>query len=168
MILKNYINFIKEADAHIDDGEGNTFWGSVGSGVLPIAKNTKKILIQYRSSWVDEPYTWGSWGGAVKGEDPTKEEILQTAVKEFKEESGYSEDLAQIIPSHIFKSGTFRYYNYIAILNSEFKPITIDGEFETYKWVTLSELLELEDKHFGLEELLKERGDQIKDIINKL
>lgn len=138
---------------------GDKFWGDLAAGILPIAKDSGKILLSYRSKYVNEPNTWGIWGGAV---DKIEDSVLNTARKEFKEETKFSGTII-LIPSFIFKSpnNTFEYHNFIGILDSEFIP-KLDWETEKFKWVTFDEMLLLPNKHFGLKSLINNDLNTIK------
>lgn len=128
----------------------NRRWGKVGAGILPYCKKTKRFLISLRSPYVLEPGTWGLWGGKL--DDVDTNNIIFTAKREFKEETGYNGKI-DVIPSYIYKETDFIYYNFIGIVKNEFKP-HLNWESQNYKWVTLEELLEIEPKHFGLEKLI--------------
>ena len=142
------------------DDEGLTnrgFWGNAGAGVLAIAADTGKILVQLRSGSVEEPYTYGVVGGAVKASDVSGFE--RAASEEFEEETGAR--LQKLIPAFRFQSGHFVYQNFIGIVPSEFQP-RMNWEADGYEWVTWEELLRLHPKHFGLEALIKNSADLIK------
>ena len=145
--------------AIFDNDNGEPFWGNIAAGVLPYCKETKRFLLNYRSEYVNEPHTWGIWGGKIdNGED-----IKDAVIREFEEESKYNGNV-DLIDSYVFKSGAgFEYYNFIGIIENEFTP-DLDWESEGFKWVTLEEMYNHEDLHFGLETLLKES----KNIIEKL
>lgn len=131
-----------------DNDSGEKFWGNVGAGILPIAKDTGRILLPYRSKYVNEPHTWGVWGGKIEsGENPKS-----AALREFKEETKYNGNI-KLIDAYIFKAKGFSYYNFLGIIEHEFVP-NLDWETETFKWVELSEINDL-DLHFGLAGLLK-------------
>lgn len=125
------------------------YWGKAGAGVLPIAKDTGRVLVPLRSRYVNEPNTFGVWGGAVDpGESPKA-----AAKREFAEETGYRGTM-KMVPAYTFKDGDFSYHNFIGLLDSEFEP-RLDWENDDYKWLTFDELLKLRPKHFGLEGLIK-------------
>ncbi|NPV13062.1 MAG: NUDIX hydrolase [Ignavibacteria bacterium] len=128
-----------------------------------VKKKTKRILLNYRSKYVNEPYTWGIYGGKLDSD----EDIINTVKREFLEESGYDGQI-DLIPAYVFRSvnGTFEYHNFIGVINDEFEP-ELDWESEGYKWVTFDELLSIKPKHFGLEELLADSQSiqTIKNII---
>lgn len=148
-----------------------SFWGSEASGVLPICKSTGRILIGLRSSWVDQPFTWGNFGGAIGlghyGNDEEKLSPEDNAEKEFREETGFDGSV-ELIPSYIFNKGSFKYYNYIGLVDVEFE-MNRDNmehvEVSEIKWVTLDELINHEDLHFGIQSLLDNNISQIRTTI---
>ena len=136
-----------------DNDAGDVFWGNIGAGILPICTKTKRILVNYRSSEVNEPHTWGLWCGKL---DEGFENIEDAVKREFLEESGYDEYI-ELIPAYVFESegNTFEYHNFIGLIDEEFTP-ELDWESDGYKWLSFSELMDLKDKHFGLENLLSD------------
>jgi hypothetical protein len=50
--------------AYYDNDSDEKFWGNLGAGILPISR-TGRILIAYRSLDVNEPHTWGIFGGKL-------------------------------------------------------------------------------------------------------
>lgn len=145
--MKDYISFINEDKRH----------GKLGAGVLPISLNTGRILVAYRGSEVYEPNTWAVWGGKVEDYEHMEEAVR----RELCEETGYCDDM-ELIKIYIYSEKNFTYHNYIGLINDEFIP-ELNWENEYYKWVNINELLELEPKHFGLEILIKDRLDNIKE-----
>lgn len=139
-------------EADYDNDLGGKFWGNRGAGVLPICKSSGRILIAMRSPDVNEPNTWGIFGGKIDNDDETPEDAAR---RELTEETGYKGHL-DIIPAYVWRSpdGTFVYSNFIGIVDEEFEP-EYDWETAYANWVTLDELKELEPKHFGLKSLLK-------------
>lgn len=135
------------------------FWGNEASGILIIAKDTGRILIGLRSAYVLEPNTWGNFGGAIGLNDHgQREEKLspeENAIKEMSEEVGYYGDI-DLIPAYTFQSGNFKYYNFIGVVQHEFEVDRSDLNWEVskVKWVNFNELIDLDNKHFGLQGLL--------------
>lgn len=149
--LETYENFGSGTHASFANSNGEKFWGNIAAGVLPICKNTKRILLNFRSRYVNEPHTYNLFGGKLDND----ENIEQTVRREFLEESGYDDDI-ELIPAFIFKSpGGFKYHNFIGIIDEEFEP-TLDWESEGHEWVTFDELLSIKPKHPGLKLLLKD------------
>lgn len=140
-------------ETYYTDDSGKQFWGAQGAGVLPIASSTGRILIAHRSPHVEQPGTYGVWGGAIDpGENPK-----QAAKRELAEEAGYRGRI-KMVDSHVYTSpgGDFKYYNYLGIVEEEFEP-RMDWETQGYRWVTWNELNQMRSKlHFGLEELIDE------------
>ncbi len=150
---------------------GEDFWGDIGAGVLVICTSTGRVLVNYRSSYVNEPNTIGVFGGAVDISD--NETVKDAVIREFSEESGYNGQL-ELIDAYVFQSsgGGFKYFNFIGLVPNEFKP-KLDWESDGYKWLTLSELINWDwewdeyditnfnikgepIKHFGLSSLLND------------
>lgn len=140
-----------EYDA-FDNKSGKPFWGDYGAGVLNICTSTGRILVALRSEYVNEPRTWCIFGGMI---DDKKEQANPelAAKREMQEETGLTGDF-QVIPAYVFKTDGFTYYNFIGLVDKEFKA-SLDWENEDSKWVTLAELHRLTPKHFGLEALIK-------------
>lgn len=117
------------------------------AGILPYCPKTGRYLIAKRGPNISNPNQWTNFGGkADKGENPA-----QTAVREFKEESGYkgSVRLTRPIPTKNNKDG-ITFYNFIGEVPAEFQPTTIgkktvDGDVEVSasKWVTKEQLIGL-------------------------
>ncbi len=146
------------------------FWGTEASGILPICRTTKRILIGLRSESVKEPLTWGNFGGAIGlNDDGSQDTILppkENAVKEMREELGYDGEI-ETVPSFIFKKGNFIYHNFLGIVEKEFEP-DLNWEVADYEWVTYDELINQEELHFGLVSLLENASEQIKEILNQI
>ena len=160
--IKRFEEFGSGDYAAFDNSSDDNFWGDIAAGVLPICSKTKRILLNLRSKYVNEPNTYGIYGGKLDND----EDITEAVKREFLEESGYNGNI-KLIPAFIFKnkSGTFEYHNFICIIDDEFIP-ELDWESDGYRWVTFEELMkeqiysdytnEMEEKHPGLKELLKD------------
>ena len=134
--LKTFSVFEKENKYTVyDNSKGGKFWGDKGAGILIICKTTKRLLVAMRSEEVNEPNTWGIFGGKMDNKETPKE----AAKRELIEETGYKGNF-ELIPAYVFESPNkdFTYYNFIGIVEKEFKP-----------------------KHFGLKKLLIESKDLI-------
>lgn len=148
------------------------FWGNSASGILPIAKDTGRILIGLRSDDVNEPNTWGNFGGAIGlndyGIEDEKLTPEENAKKEMVEEIDYKGNI-ELIKSYIYKSNNFIYYNYIGLIDKEFdvNNMRLNWEVDELKWVTYDELIEHEDLHFGITSLLDNTGEQIYTLCKK-
>ena len=133
----------------------SSFWGRAGAGAVIVCRETGRLLIPKRSAFVNEPGTWGTWGGAIdEGENP------KDAVKrELEEESGYYGEM-KIIPLHVFEHDSgFKYYNFLIVVEDEFEP-QLNWETERYGWFNLNELPN--PLHFGFKGVLTNQGDMNK------
>jgi hypothetical protein len=74
------------------------------------------------------------WGGAMdSGESPE-----QAALRELQEETGYSGSV-NLQPLWTFEhSSGFRYYNFLAVVDSEFRP-RMDWETQGFEWFDLAD-----------------------------
>ena len=157
------LKYLKAFNEHHIQTNGRTFWGSIGAGILPICKKTKRILVGLRSEYVLEPNTWGSFGGKLDIDEGVEETIREGAIRELEEELRYNGHI-ELIDAFIFRSGSFEYHNFFGIVDEEFEPI-LDWENSDAKWMTIEELYQHPKKHFGLISLLKESGDLLEKII---
>jgi len=106
------------------------FWGRRGAGCVIMARDTGRFCIAHRSNRVEQPGTWGTWGGAIdEGEDPA-----QAVRRELAEEAGYTGAM-RLVPLYVFKHRSgFTYYNFLAIVEQEFRP-KLDWETQGWDWV---------------------------------
>lgn len=86
------------------------------SGILPIARDTKRICLAWRNAETHTGDCWGTIGGAVK-DDLTPE---ASAKAEMKEEVGYAGGV-EMHAGWVFKDGDFAYHNYVGVVDHEFK-----------------------------------------------
>ena len=127
--------------------EETGFWGRRGAGVLVLSASTGRLLLPLRSSKVQEPHTWGTWGGAIDdGENPAK-----AAMREMREESGVRLNPTMLEMLYEFHSGAFQYTTFLAVVDAEFKP-RLDKETEAANWFELDSLPTA--LHFGLRAIL--------------
>lgn len=168
--LKNikYLDFYKslfnlpksQDDEHRDQLTKTGFWGKQGAGCIFLSKDTKRILLPFRSKNVLEPNTWGVWGGAID-----KNETPESAVRrEVSEEAGYKGNV-EFVKLAVFEKDTFKYHNFLAIVDTEFTP-NLNWETETYKWVEFGNWPS--PMHFGLKYLLDNSSDKIQTVIKSL
>ena len=146
---------------HRDALSKTGFWGAQGAGCLFFARSTRRFLVAHRSRAVEQPGTWGTWGGAVdRGEDP-----VAAVKREAHEEAGYTGHV-EVEPLYVFRKNDFRYYNFLLIVDDEFEP-RLDWENQGFRWVELGEWPT--PLHFGMTALLadpastqklKSRADQ--------
>lgn len=133
-------------DDHQEALDQTGFWGRAGAGCVFLARDTGRILLAHRSAGCQEPHTWGTWGGAIDpGEDPA-----EATRREAEEEAGFR-GRCDLHPLYVFQSGSFRYYNFLAIVDREFQP-RLNWENQGYEWCEWGEWPE--PLHSGLEKML--------------
>lgn len=166
--IKQVLNEVLDADDesfrvtdkgehHVSQGTDDRFWGNRGAGILLIAKDTGRLLLVLRSKYVNEPGTWGIPGGKIDDEESPN----SAALREAQEELGYSGTI-DTIPAHVFKAGNFRFYNFLGVIPTEFKP-TLNWENSDANWFSLSDLPS--PLHFGVQSLLTNSADKVKEIV---
>ncbi len=129
-------------EEHFDALHKTGFFGAAGAGCVFLARSTGRLLICHRSEYVEQPGTWGGWGGAInRGENP--EEAVQ---REAYEETGHAGPF-HLTPLFVFAKGDFRYYNYLVTVDEEFTPHE-DWESQGYQWVEYGQWPQ--PLHFGL------------------
>lgn len=123
---------IREIDNDLEHGKQlkkTGFWGRRGAGCLFQALDTGRICIAHRSKYVEQPDTWGTWGGAIDDNETPE----SAARREAHEEAGYSGEM-KLLPMFVFKHESgFTYYNFLALVKNEFKP-NLDWESQGYVW----------------------------------
>jgi len=124
------------------------------AGCIFLAKNSGKLLIARRGDDVDEPGTWGTWGGSLNnGESPKA-----AAEREAREETGF-EGKMWLKPIWTFKHHSgFEYHTFIATVEDEFRPI-LNWENKDAKWVSYGKWPA--PLHSGFSELLKHAADKL-------
>lgn len=147
-------------DAHSRALDDTGFWGNAGAGALFMAKDTGRILFAHRSADVEQPNTWGTWGGAIdQGEKP-----LQAVKREAQEEAGIDVSDEDIIALYIFKHESgFQYFNYLILVDNEFTP-RLDWETQGHEWVEFGDWPT--PLHFGAKDLFADSKSF--EIIKKL
>ena len=129
--------------------------------VLVVARDTQRILLGLRSEDVNEPNTWGNFGGAIGVTDfGEPEEALppeENALKEMAEEIGYTGAI-EMMPSFTYRSPEFTYYNFIGIVEQESDvPLNqFNWEVSELQWFTLDEVMSLPNLHFGVSALMSQ------------
>lgn len=107
---------------------------TMAAGVVFLAKDTGRCLLQLRNSDKRYRHTWGFFGGMVEqGETP-----YQAIRRELKEEIGLVPDIEKLNPIDVYQSKDkkFYYYSFVAVVDTEFQPV-INNESAGYAWVNI-------------------------------
>ena len=163
--MKSKIRLILREDLdadieHRDSLNKTGFWGKAGAGAIIIARSTGRLLIPKRSPYVEQPNTWGVWGGAIDPNENPKE----AARREIAEECGYTGKI-ELFPLYVFHAATsdFKYFNFLGVVDDEFTP-RLDWETSEAEWFDLTRLPS--PLHFGLKAVLNDTDSL--NIIQKI
>ena len=153
MTLNQILNPLQEGPDYERDNfdtlEKTGFWGKAGAGCIIMDRQSKEFLLPFRSRSVEQPHTWGTWGGAIDGGISPEEAVRN----EVQEEAGYHGQL-ELVPLYVFKHASgFRYFNFLAIVDGKFKP-TLNWETEKFGWFPLNKFPS--PLHFGLQGILND------------
>lgn len=140
------------------------YWGSIGAGILPVCNTTGRVLVGLRSRHVMEPNTWGTFGGKLDIDEGIDESIKEAAMREMEEELGFFDHI-NLVDAYVFKDGNrFSYHNFFGVVPREFEP-QLNWENSKAVWMTVEQLFDLPQQHFGLKALLQHSGDLLRDIV---
>lgn len=154
---------LEEGDAEHSQALRQTgYWGKQGAGAIILAKDTGRILLPLRSDSIEQPNTWGVWGGAID-EDETPSSAVR---RELSEEVGYQLQIDELIPLYVYEDPRvgFRYSNFLAIIPNEFTP-RLNNETQKSEWVKYG--MWPKPMHFGLKLLLSHSSNEIKNEVKK-
>lgn len=104
------------------------------AGVLFLCRKTNRVLLAQRSEHCDLPLTWASFGGGIDAGETSD----QAARREVSEEAGYHADY-NLIPLYQYRTASFTYTNYLALVDHEWNPMT-NYETAASDWFALDEL----------------------------
>jgi 8-oxo-dGTP pyrophosphatase MutT (NUDIX family) len=140
----------QKGEHHLGSGENSMFFGNKGAGVLVYCQNTNRFLLGLRSKFVNEPGTWGTFGGKIDNDANAKE----AALRELKEETNYRGPI-NLIHFDTFQSGSFQFFNFLGVVDEEFQP-RLDWENEDAQWFSPDGFPR--NLHFGLRRLIPHLG----------
>ena len=104
------------------------------AGVLFLAVDTGRCLLQLREADKRFRHTWGFFGGTLeKGETP-----YEAIKRELLEEIGLVPEIEKLNPIDTFQSRdkNFYYYSFVAVVEQEFHPV-LNNESAGYAWVNI-------------------------------
>lgn len=130
------------------------YFGKQGAGAIVMARSTGRVLIGLRSFEVEEPHTWGTFGGAI----PSETGITELVHREIQEETG-AENVEELVPLLLFvdEGVGFRFHNFLAIVPDEFVP-RLNWEHDRAEWFDVGDWPE--PMHFGLKALLDDAASE--------
>ncbi len=121
--------------------------GNAASGILAIARDTKRLCLAWRNAETHTGDCWGTIGGAVqKGKSPE-----DSAKAEMAEEVGYAGSI-EMHPGWVFTDGGFSYHNFVGVVDGEFSfaPASAHAwETDAIHWASLPDILEDMEAHPG-------------------
>ncbi len=125
------------------------FWGRRAAGCIFLARSTGRLCFAFRSKHALDPRTYGTWGGAIDGEESPANAVL----REIREEAGLTTVIEdQLTPLYVFrKENVFEYHNFLVTLEDEFEPV-LNWENESFIWSAIGEWPD--PLHFGASMLL--------------
>ena len=109
---------------------------TTAAGVVFLAKDTGRCLLQLREGNKRFNNTWGFWGGMIdNGETP-----YECIKRELGEEIGFVPELQKLNPIDVYqsKNKNFMYYSFVAVVEEEFIP-TLNDESAGYAWVNIGQ-----------------------------
>ena len=140
---------------------------NLASGILPIAVDTRKLCLAWRSPEVREGNRWGVIGGMCKSETPEASALLELA-----EEVGYSGPI-ELHQAFICRLKGFEYHHFIGIVptafvfnpGEEFAWETSFIEWMSYKQIQTMIQNQTSKFHHGLLRLFKESNALISSLV---
>lgn len=105
---------------------------TVAAGVVFLAKDTGRCMLQLREGNKRFNHTWGFWGGMIED----KESPYECIQRELTEEIGFIPELKKLNPIDVYQSKdkNFYYYSFVYVVEEEFSPV-LNGESAGYAWV---------------------------------
>lgn len=128
------------------------FFGSRAAGLFLICQEDNTAFLLKRSSYVNEPGTWGIPGGKVEeGED-----LKEAAIREVNEEVGGLPSLGKLLDTLTYKEEDFTFTTFVYSISLEEKkrwsPV-LNWESTEFRWFPLSALPS--NLHFGVKFIKK-------------
>ena len=107
---------------------------TVAAGVVFLAKDTGRCLLQLRNSDKRFKNTWGFWGGMIK----KGESVYECINRKLHKEIGFVPKLEKLNPINVYQSKDkkFYYYSFVYVVEKEFSPV-LNGESAGYAWVNI-------------------------------
>ncbi len=147
-----------------------TFWGRSGAGVLFTCSKDLTLLLGLRSESVEQPLTWGIFGGSCDGEGffdsdqiskSKKDDSWDCAVREAVEEIGYFPKKYSIVGKVVFRKNNFQYTSYVVDIpliekNRIDENHNLNWENDEIRWFSRDDAKKLKNLHFGVKHIFSE------------
>lgn len=150
--LKKHSGTLTESDIEHQKALDSTgYWGKAGAGAIIHCADTNRFLLGLRSGNVEQPHTWGTFGGAMDKEDSNP---YHTALREVIEETGLDSNKIlghQKLSVYKDPKSGFTYHNYVIKTGEEFEP-KLDWENDKALWFSIDDTPQ--PLHFGAKLLL--------------
>ena len=107
---------------------------TTAAGVVFLAKDTGRCLLQLREGNKRFNNTWGFWGVMIEdGETP-----YECITRELGEEIGFVPELQKLNPLDVYQSKdkNFYYYSFVYVVEEEFIP-SLNCESAGYAWIDI-------------------------------
>ena len=138
---------MSDAEEHRRHLRKTGFWGRRAAGCLFLARTSSRLCFALRSKHALDPHTYGTWGGAIDG----NESPARAVVREIREETGYGVGEQDLTPLFVFRKGDqFEYHNFLVTVEAEFAPV-LNWENSGFIWAGIDKWPE--PLHFGAERL---------------
>ena len=107
---------------------------TTAAGVLFLARDTGRCMLQLRKAEKRFKNTWGFFGGTLE-KDETPYAAIQ---RELTEEIGFVPELTKLNPIDVYQSADkqFYYYSFVYVVEAEFTP-RLNAESAGYAWVDI-------------------------------
>lgn len=107
----------------------------IAAGVVFLALDTGRCLLQLRNSEKKFKHTWGFWGGILEG----NESVYECITRELEEEIGFVPEMQKLNPIDVYQSRdkNFFYYSFVYVVDKEFMPPQLNNESAGYAWVNI-------------------------------
>lgn len=128
----------------------NSYVGDKFACVLVISRSDRRCLLA-KTITTD---TWGTISVKLSNEASTVAELSNETSRGLKDITGYKEEI-ELIPSYIYvNADKVSYHNYVCLMEKEHMPVQND-KVSSYSWMSLEDLLGLDQKDNNLIAMLK-------------
>lgn len=133
----------------------------IGGGIIAIDRKTGDLLLGRRNFDSKSPNSFAPFGGTFEIKDSNPK---NTAKREFKEETGcHAEYEVSKTPFAVQDTPSVIFYSFIGVFDDKFS-VHLTNEHVAYGWYQIDALPT--NLHPGFAELIRDKGEELKSIIN--